>query len=288
MATVIDRSDAGVIGARSLRGRLRLSFTGAGHRTALAACERTPPFHVQRPLFLDREHPALAHVALLNTTAGLFAGDRLELRVCLTDRAAVALTTPTMTRAFGMPDGRAEVTTHLTVAAGSYLEFLPEATILCRDAALHQRMALDAEPGSFVALGEVFAFGRRAHGEGHAYRELVQRATLHYAGDLVLAEGLTLTPERHPDAVGVLSAYAAYGSLQLLMADRADETLLADIRSLLAREPCVWSAASFLPSGAGIAVRALGDAPHAAQRLLRRATGEFRRRYGPTPAPSHL
>ncbi|MGH2584472.1 MAG: urease accessory protein UreD, partial [Dehalococcoidia bacterium] len=248
MATTTDCLAADAIGARSLRGRLRLSFSGAGHHTALSACERTPPFHVQRPLFLDRAHPALAHVALLNTTAGLFAGDRLDLRVCLTDRAAVALTTPAMTRAFGMPNGHAEVTTQIAVAAGSYLEFLPEATILCRDAALHQRMELDAESGAFVALGEVFAFGRRAHGEGHAYRELVQRTTLRHAGELVLAEGLTLTPERHADAAGVLGPYAAYGSLQLLTADAGCQALLTDVRSLLAREPRILSAASLLPS----------------------------------------
>ena len=278
------------IGARSVQGRLHLRFARAGRRTVLTDSERTPPCHVQRLLYLDRQHPALAQVVLLNTTAGLFAGDRLDLRICLADGAAVALTTPTMSRVFGMRDGHADVTMYASVAAGSYLEYLPAGTILCRGASLRQRTELDAEAGARVALGEVVAFGRAAHGERHAYRELRQRSQLRYAGKPVLSEGLLLTPDTCPDAVGVLGPFAAYGSLQLLAGDDND-ALLAKTRSLLAREAQghVSAAASLLPAGTGVAVRALGDSPHAVQRLLRLVCDDFRRWASPrshrTPAP---
>src|SRR3712207_8876371 len=39
-------------------------------RTVLASAERSPPWHIQRLLHLDRAHPALAEAVLLNTTAG--------------------------------------------------------------------------------------------------------------------------------------------------------------------------------------------------------------------------
>jgi len=267
--------------ARSVQGRLQLRFALERGRTVLACCERTAPFHLQRLLYLEAHYPALARATVLNGTAGLFAGDRLELAVEVGAGAAASLTTPTMTRVFGMREGHARVRTRLTVAAGGYLEYLPEPTLLCRAAALHQRTALDLEPGARAALGEVFAFGRRAHGERHAYRSLDQQQEIHVAGDLVLCERLHLTPDRSPDAVGMLGDYAAYGSLQLLNPGGDSERLLAATRTVLAGDPHLYAAASLLSNGQGVVVRALGEAPSAVQRVLTSLVHAFRRRTCP-------
>jgi urease accessory protein len=261
-----------------------LRFVDDGDRTVLAACKRTPPLHVQRPLYLDRRHPSLAHVALLNATAGLFAGDRLDTTICLGAGAAVALTTPTMTRVFTMPGGHAEVSTHIVVGAGGYLELLPEATLLCRGAALRQRLTLDAPAGANVAIGEVFAFGRAAHGERHAYQRLEQRANLSYGGRPVLAEGLSLDAEESPNGLGVIGDFAAYGSLNLLTPDGERDGLLAATRDLVAHEQGAWAAASMLPAGSGVAVRVLGDVPSVVQHLLKLVVAEFRVRHAPATA----
>jgi urease accessory protein len=287
--------------ARSLRGRLSLRFADDGRRTVLAHAERSPPWHVQRLLYLDPAWPALAGVALLNQTAGLFAGDRLDLAVTVEGGAAVSLSTPTVTRAYAMPEGDASVTTCLTVSSGGYLEYLPEPTLLCRDAALVQTLALDAEPGAAVALGEVLAFGRAAHGERHAYRSLTQRIELRRGGETVLAEALRLTREDAPDVPGMLGPFAAYGSLHLLPREGDPAALLARTRAALEvqtgasagasrlpggrhqREgtgqhghPGVLAGASLLPGGAGVAVRVLGEAAHAVQTVLRAVVLDFR------------
>ena len=270
------------IDARSLQGHLRLCLANDGQRTVLAQAVRTPPFHVQRLLYLDPQHPALAHVTLVNTTAGLFEGDRLALDAHVGAGAAATLTTPTMTRVFGMRDGHAAVAVSLAVAAGGYLEYLPDATILCRAADLRQRLVLDAAPDARVAIGDVLAFGRWAHGERHAYRALQQRTELRYAGTPVVAEALMLAPEQFPDAVGVLGRYAAYGALHLLGGD--SEAILAHVRALLERQPQVWAGSSLLPGGTGVAVRALSDTPHALHRVLRLIAAEFRHRTLANPA----
>jgi urease accessory protein len=266
-------------GAHALHGDLHLRFAvDEGGRTTLVESRRTPPMHLQRLLYLDARHPALAQAALLNTTAGLFSGDRLDLEVRMEAGAAVALTTPAMTRAYAMPEGHAEVTTHLSVAWGAHLELLPEPLLLCRDADLVQRTVVDVIPGASVALGEVVALGRRAHGEAHAYRRLEQRTVLRRAGQTILADGLLLTPPLHPDAPGVLGDHAAYGSLYLLPGESDSHELLAETRALLATAPAVLSGASLLPASAGVTVRALGPAPNAVQRLFRSIVDAFRGR----------
>lgn len=268
--------DAEAIDARSLRGTLSLTFVRDRGRTVVRGMHHTPPLHLQRLLYLDRERPALARATLLNGTAGLFAGDRLCLEIRAGAGAAVELTTPTMTRAFGMRDGHAEVITRLTAAVGSYLEYLPEPVILCRDAALHQRTDLEAEAGAIVAVGEVLSFGRGARGERHAYRELRQRTEVCYDGRPVLVEGLYLTSDHPPTAPGVLGPYQAYGTLQLLAGAGQSERLLPMVRDVLATRPDIPAGASLLATGAGVAVRVLGDAPSAVQSLLRTVVTMFR------------
>src|SRR5688572_23747501 len=134
--------------SRALTGLLRLRFAAAEGRTVVREAERTPPLHVQRALYLDPERPGLARVALLNSTAGLFAGDRLTTELHVDEGTAVDVITPQMTRAFAMPSGHAQTCTAATVAGGGYLEYLPEPLLLCRDATVHTALSLNVAAGA--------------------------------------------------------------------------------------------------------------------------------------------
>jgi urease accessory protein len=262
--------------ARSLRGRLDLCFARDGERTRLAYVRRTPPFHVQRLLYLDPVRPALARAVVLNTTAGICAGDRLDLTVRVEPGAEVEITSPTMTRVHAMADGDAETTTHISVETGAYVEYLPEPLLLCRDAALHQRTELSVCRGGAAALGEVIAFGRAAHGELHAYRELTQRTTVLAGGETVAAERLWLRPGEEPALMGVVGRFAAYGSLTLVCDGAAAARFLTLARGRLSACRDIWGGASLLVGGAGVGVRILSMTVGAAQNALRAVTSEFR------------
>jgi urease accessory protein len=264
--------------ARSLHGRLDLRFARDGDRTRLACIRRTPPFHVQRLLHLDPARPALARAVVLNTTAGVCAGDRLALTIRVEPTAAVELTSPAMTRVHAMPDGHAETTTRIFVEAGAYLEFLPEPLLLCRDAALRQQTELCVAPGGVAALGEVIAFGRAAHGELHAYRELDQRTTVLVAGEPRVAENLRLRPNDEAELLGVIGRFAAYGSLTLICPEGQAGDVLALSRQRLAACRDIWGGASMLAGGAGVGVRILTSSARAAQITLRAVIDDFRER----------
>ncbi len=273
--------------ARALNGRLGLRFARAGGRTVLAAAERIPPLHVQRLLYLDPCRPDLARAILLNTTAGLFAGDRLATSIEIGPDAAVEVTTPAMARAYAMPAGHAETMTRLMVAGGGYLEYVPEPTLVCADAALHTSLEIDAARDAFVAAGEVLAFGRVARGELHAYRELVEHLTVRVAGETVLVERVAFTPESD-DVATALGGFAAYGCLHLLGPGVAG--MLNAVRFALDTRPGMVAGASLLPADAGIAVRVLGVAPHAVHAVLRVVVGRFRHMGFPIDAiiPRHI
>jgi urease accessory protein len=215
---------------------------------------------------------------VLNTTAGVCAGDRLALTIRVEPTAAVELTSPAMTRVHAMPDGHAETTTRIFVEAGAYLEFLPEPLLLCRDAALRQQTELCVASGGVAALGEVIAFGRAAHGELHAYRELDQRTTVLVAGEPRVAENLRLRPNDEAELLGVIGRFAAYGSLTLICPEGQAGDVLALSRQRLAACRDIWGGASMLAGGAGVGVRILTSSARAAQITLRAVIDDFRER----------
>jgi urease accessory protein len=182
-----------------------------------------------------------------------------------------------MTRVYAMPDGGVATSrVDLSVRAGGYLEYLPEATILCRDGALRQEMRVEIDAEAHAAIGEVWAFGRAAHGELHAYRELSARTELWRGGSLVLADALVLKPlDGSPEpAVG---GYAAYGTLTL-SGPRIDAALLASVRRLLDRRGCqILTGASMLARDGGIAVRVLGVSANSVHSTLQDVIARFRR-----------
>jgi urease accessory protein len=263
--------------ARSLHGRLRLRFVMDGARTVLTRTERSPPYHVQRLLYLDACRPDLARVVVLNGTAGLFAGDRLELEIEVQSQAAVEITTPASTRIFGMDGGFAECRTRISVDSGGYLEYVPRPAILCRDAALRACTDLTVRRGGMAAIGDVLAFGRAAAGERHRYRRLDQRTELQHDGRVVLAETIRLAPEDDPDAAGVLGDAAAYGALHLLGIDSDIDGFVTCVRRIIDEQNHLVGGVSTLTAGGGIAVRLIGERPHAIYEALRLVALEFRR-----------
>jgi urease accessory protein len=275
------RGRTAVDAARSLHGRMRLRFAQDGSRTSLTSAERSPPFHVQRLLYLDALRPALAHAAVLNTTAGLFAGDRLDLAIEVKAGAAVEIMTPTNTRAYGMEEGFAESRTSIVVEPGGYLEFVPRPTILCRDAALRLRTSVVVGRGGSAVIGDIVAFGRIAAGERHHYRWLDQRTELRFDGSTILAEALRLARDDSPDATGVLGDAAVYGALHVASVEADVPSLLADLRRVIDGQCYVTGGVSTLHTGAGIAVRLLGDRPHAVYEALCVVARECRRRLAP-------
>ena len=262
---------------RSLAGSLALRAVVDGSGiTRLVEIERHTPLQVQRPLYLDAEHRALATVHVLNSTAGLFAGDQLRLAIDVMDGAALSVRTPAMTRVYAMPEGGVATSdVVLRVRAGGYLEYLPAPTLMCRDAALREKTRIDIDSEAHAAVGEVWAFGRVAYGELHAYRELNVRTELRRGGTLVLADALVLEPaEEAPEAT--VGRYAAYGTLTLA-GPRIDAAFLASMRRQLdhgSRQ--ILAGASMLSRDGGVGVRVLGTSANSVHTTLEGLISELR------------
>ena len=168
-------------------GHLSLRAAVREHgRTVLASQSFRAPFHLSKP-YWDADAKVLL-VQVVNPTAGILAGDRLESAIAVDPDAALLVTTPSASRVFQMRGGQAESSQHFTVAAGAWLEVMPEPLVPHRGSQFRQTTAVDIATGGSLFFVESLMPGRIGHGEAWAWDRLQLDFTLRLDGELVMRE----------------------------------------------------------------------------------------------------
>ncbi len=168
-------------GHLSLRAAAR-----ADGRTTLAAQSFRAPYHLSKP-YWDAETRTLL-VQVVNPTAGILSGDRLESDIIVEKNAALLVTTPSASRVFQMKDGAAECRQHFSVAAGGWLEVMPEPLVPHRDCRYRQVTRVEVEPGGELFFADLLMPGRVAHGEAWEWDRLCLEIDVRLGGELILRE----------------------------------------------------------------------------------------------------
>jgi urease accessory protein len=236
--------------------------------TALRRQSFAAPIHVSKP-----HHDAGWQVVnLASPTPGLLAGDRVEVRVEVAAGARLLLTAPSANRIHTMAEGYAELTQHLRVAAGGWLEVFPEYLIPQAGARYRQHTRIEVEPGGHLLWSESIAPGRTAHGEAFAYAELRFATDLLVGDRPIVRERYRLVPD---EMIGLRAQFptAYYASIVCVSPSLPDD--LAAVRALgedLHRPEC-WVGASRLGTGAWVVKVVAADSP-----ALRATTAALRLR----------
>jgi urease accessory protein len=145
---------AGVHGAAEITFGLKDGATRLAH-----LYERSP----LRVLFPGGDIPT---AAIVTTSGGLVAGDRIDIRVTIASDAAAHVTASAAEKIYRSTGATTVVDQRLDVAARASLEFLPPETILFDAARLRRMTTVELAPDARFLGGGVIVFGRRARGEG--------------------------------------------------------------------------------------------------------------------------
>jgi urease accessory protein len=162
-------------------------------RTVLAAQAFRAPFHLSKP-YWDADAGVLI-VQVVNPTAGILRGDRLESAITVGAGAALLVTTPSASRIFQMEGGAAESRQSFRVAAGGWLEVAPEPLVPHRGSAFRQVTRVDVEPGGGLFFVDQLQPGRVAHGEAWLWQRLCLELEVRLGGELILRERLDQSGE---------------------------------------------------------------------------------------------
>ncbi len=125
---------------------------------------------------------------VVNPTAGILSGDRLESDITVKPDAALLVTTPSASCVFRMKAGTAECHQRFTVAAGGWLEVLPEAASAHRGCHYRQTTHIAVESGGGIFYADLLLPGRVAHGEAWVWEKLCLEIDARLGGELVLRE----------------------------------------------------------------------------------------------------
>lgn len=177
----------------------------ADGRTAIGGQAFRAPFHVSKPYWDEDTRTLLVQV--VNPTAGILSGDRLESSVEVAAGAAVLLTTPSASRVFKMREGEANSTQKFVVENGGWLEVLPEPVVPHRGSVFHQCTELIVATDGAAFYADLLLPGRVAHGEAWEWKKLVLELDVRRGGERLLHERF----EQNGEGLRALAALAGAG-----------------------------------------------------------------------------
>ena len=201
------------------RGHLSLLAAVRDHgRTVLAAQSFRAPFHISKP-YWDPDVRALL-VQVVNPTAGILAGDRLESDIAVHRDAALIVTTPSASRVFRMRSGEAECRQHFVVSRGAWLEVSPEPLVPHRGSRYRQVTTIEIELGGSLFFVDSLLPGRIGHGEAWQWERLNLDLSVQLDGELLLRERF----DHRPGDLRLLAEFAGSGPTACF----ANAVLIAD------------------------------------------------------------
>ncbi len=241
-----------------MQGLLEITLKQKGKKTALGELRQAAPLRVIRPFYPEGEGPA--HLYLLNTTAGILEGDRIEISLRLEKGSHAVVTTPAATRVHPTPSGEARQRTTLSLGPGAILEYLSEPVLPYAEAAFYQETEILLEEEAILFYVDLLGPGRLGRGESFAYRFYENQLRIVDPEGTIVQERFRLVPsERSLEEIGVMEGFSHLGTLYLFCPEPARRALLAAFRAIDAGD-LFWGGT--LLSRRGLAVRALAhDTP---------------------------
>ncbi|ACB77485.1 urease accessory protein UreD [Opitutus terrae] len=210
---------------------LRAAPRAFGH-TALTLQSFRAPFHLSKP-YWDYDSRVLL-VQVVNPTAGILAGDRIESEITVDAGAALLITTPSASRVFRMDAGVATCRQHFTVAAGAWLEVMPGPLVPHRGSDYRQSTIVELTRGAGGFFVDQLMPGRAAHGEAWAWRRLCLEFECRLDGRLLVRERVDQSGEelRALAELAGSGAAACFANAILIPGAEADEDWRAAVEGL--------------------------------------------------------
>jgi urease accessory protein len=176
--------------------------------------------------------PILA--AIVTTSGGLVAGDRLDIAVRLTPSSVAHVTASAAEKIYRSIGPTTTIYQSLSIGAGAALEFLPPETILFDGSRLRRETVIELGSGAGFLGGDIVVFGRRARGERFTSGFLREVWQVRREDKLVWGEALHL--EDDIDAIiddpACFDGAAAFATLILAPPGQDPRSLVHDARAI--------------------------------------------------------
>lgn len=143
-------------------GRAEIEFVDDGGRTRLAHLYQSDPLRI---LFPNSGAGEPETGTLVTTSGGLVGGDKLSIEIKCGAGAVARMVGQAAEKIYRSTGKDVCIDMSLIAEPGSWLEWLPQETIIFDTARLRRRTVIEVAPGARVLAGEIIVLGRTAMGE---------------------------------------------------------------------------------------------------------------------------
>jgi urease accessory protein len=197
-------------------GGLEIGFDACPRsgRTRLAHLHQQAPLRALFPLCTGMDLP----VAVTTSTSGGFAGgDRMTTSLLVGTDAAAICTAQAAEKFYRSTGADTEMTITLSAGNRSWLEWLPQESILFNGARLKRRVEIALAADAEILAGDLLVFGRRARGERISYGLIHDQWRVKIGGTLVWADSFFGEGDDLAGALQHPAAVAGAGASALLI-----------------------------------------------------------------------
>lgn len=185
-------------------------------------------------LVFPATHRPDVEATLINTAGGITGGDCFDLNVQVQENASLTVTTQTAERAYRAQIGEvAKVTTHLSVAKGGLLQWLPQELILFDRCALSRQLDIQLNAGAQLLMVEPIVFGRTMMRETLDDVLFRDRIKITRAGRPIYIDGMDLQGDAHTHLSAPATAGSAGAMTSVVMVSPKAEAQLNAVRAML-------------------------------------------------------
>ncbi len=184
--------DGGVFGGVDLIYDTRLAKGDNKNelRSYLAKQWVRPPLHLAK----SYEDDQWALNLLMSPTAGLLAGDKIEINIQVLNQAKAAVISPAACRVHTMQNGSASIYQHYQVSNQSILDIWAAPLILQKQASLKQDTRVDIDASSTLFMLESIMPGRSAYAESFSFDSWSSKLEIYLDQELLVYENFTVKP----------------------------------------------------------------------------------------------
>lgn len=169
-------------------GKGRVKFALTDGQTRLVDLYQRDPVRI---LFPETSKLEIPQAVVVTTSGGLVGGDRIAVEGEAGTGATALVTSQAAEKVYRSAGSDALIDVKLIAGPDSWLEYLPQETILFEGARLRRKTTLEINGDGRVFAGEIVVFGRVGSGESYS------RGLIHDAWDVYIDGGLTWADALH-------------------------------------------------------------------------------------------
>ena len=280
------------IGAPGKHGRLNLTFElDEQHKSILKKGERQAPLIVQQALYFDESMPEMPCVYILSSGGPHVDGDRYEHTITMRKNSYAFISTGASTKIAEMIYNFSSLQQHFIMEENSYLEYLPEPTIPCRNSRYIADTHINIHPTASLFYSEIYTGGRKYHNKELLEYNLLSISTQAERpdGTTLFREKMVITPPngtlRH---TGILSHYDVWGEAIVLTPQEHAEAIYAQTSVFIQQDPMLAIGIHWLPNHCGLIFRALSKESYTIKKAIRSFASIVRQEIKGKPLPEEF